>query len=391
MPRSPLFLKVYPGRFVSDSRDERDFRAASDSGFDTVLVAVEGSSTDRAPERWQWLGTRPLGTSALGVRAGRAISVLTWAAAVRRARPDVVSGHNLIGLFIGWLSGIGLSSSRRPLLVYDAHEFTVGQHTGLQRRVVSALEGFLMRRAVFSIVVNDAIADEVQRLHGLKERPVVVRSTPDRWELDAGAIQEHRREYLAGVVTEEDAFVLMYHGGVLPHRGIELSMRVLQDRPGVVLVVLGDAQSEAYESSLKDYAVALGVEDRVLFLPAVPLSELGNYVAAADVGMVVLEPVNDNHRMTLPNKFFENIQSLTPVVVSDFPAISPIVREYDIGLTVDPTVDAEIGAAVDRLRYDPEFYARLKQNLATAKDELCWENEKQELEAVYRKILEQRE
>ena len=50
-----------------------------------------------------------------------------------------------------------------------------------------------MRRCAFSIMVNDSIADEVQKIHALKQRPVVIRSTPYCWELDEAEIERNPR------------------------------------------------------------------------------------------------------------------------------------------------------------------------------------------------------
>ena len=89
----------------------------------------------------------------------------------------------------------------------------------------------------------------------------------------------------------------------------------------------------------------------------------------------------------LPNKFFENIQSLTPVIVSNFPEVSKIVDEYNIGIKVDPNSIAEIIEAIEKMRYDKILYATFKSNLKKAKEELCWEKEKKVLEQAYEKLV----
>ena len=91
----------------------------------------------------------------------------------------------------------------------------------------------------------------------------------------------------------------------------------------------------------------------------------------------------------LPNKFFENIQSETPIICSDFPAVAPIVKEYGIGLTCDPTDLDQLNACVEKMRTDKVFYAQCKENLKKAKKDLCWENEKKALKDAYRAVLEQ--
>ena len=45
-------------------------------------------------------------------------------------------------------------------------------------------------------MVNDSIADEVQKIHKLKQRPIVVRSTPEKWAVDPEETKKKRRELL---------------------------------------------------------------------------------------------------------------------------------------------------------------------------------------------------
>ena len=129
------------------------------------------------------------------------------------------------------------------------------------------------------------------------------------------------------------------------------------------------------------------IEDRVYFHPAVPLDELYCYVGAADMGVVILPPVNKNNLWALPNKLFENIQSMTPVVASNNPEIGRIVTEYGIGICIDPNSMDEMVNAVNKMRSDAAFYAACKKNIKTAKEDLCWEKEKLKLMAAYGAIL----
>lgn len=62
--------------------------------------------------------------------------------------------------------------------------------------MIKYLERFLIKRCAFSIMVNDSIADEVQKIHKLKQRPIVVRSTPEKWTVDPEETKKKRRELL---------------------------------------------------------------------------------------------------------------------------------------------------------------------------------------------------
>lgn len=275
--------------------------------------------------------------------------------------------------------------------MYDAHELEIGRATGGRRgRLgtwwVTRLERFLMRRCAFTIVVNDSIADEMARVHGLSERPVVARSTPYLWQRDEAAVRAARESFCSELgVDPDEAFIVMYHGAVVRGRGVEQVLEAAALVPQAGCVVLGDA-SPSYLDELRALAEGLGIEGRVAFRPAVPREGLEACVAAADVGMVTCQAVSRSYYLMLPNKFFENVQAETPIVASDFPETSRLVERYGIGLTCDPSDAAQIASCIERLRTDEALYGECKANLGAAKRELCWERERGALEEAYAKV-----
>jgi glycosyltransferase involved in cell wall biosynthesis len=94
-----------------------------------------------------------------------------------------------------------------------------------------------------------------------------------------------------------------------------------------------------------------------------------------------------SHYYSLPNKLFENIQSETPIIGSNFPEISRIINNYDIGLCCDPNNTDDIAYTLEKLRKDKVLYAGFKHNTVKAKSQLNWEKEKEVLKAAYAKIL----
>lgn len=383
-------LKICVGTWVNASHDKRELSAVRELGA-KVFVVAKGDAAHQETEVDGFpvtrLSARPLGDR-VPVVLNRAASIFTWAAQVRKMDADVISGHDLGGLAIGYLSNFG--KRKKAKLVYDSHEFTTGRDEirgKAEARFLYHLEHFLIKRCAFSIMVNDSIAKENQRIHHLKELPVVARNIPPYWELDEARTAQTRAGLLAQMHLPADTFLVMYHGGVVKNRGIEEMLIALAKTENTAGIVLGNAESAAYLSSLREKCTELGLESRVLFHLAVPIEQLRHYVSAVDVGMVTVLASSPSHYLMLPNKFFENIQSLTPVIVSDFPEVGRLVDQYGIGLRVDPTNVDEISAAIERMRTDREFYNVCKENLKQAKEDLCWEKEKAVLKEAYSRIL----
>ncbi len=387
-------LKICCDTWKNASRDKRELSVCRELGAETLVMA-KGAPGDSFREtevdgyKVYLFSTRPLGQARWLTPLNQVLSLLVWGRKARKFRADIISGHDLSGLFVGYLSNLG--NRHKAKLVYDSHEFELGlnaKRSRFQAWCIKQLEGFLIRRRVFSIRVNDSIAGEVQRIYRLKDRPVVARNVPPYWELDPAETARVRAGLLERLGLPEETFLVMYHGGLMRDRGIENLLRAAAQTPGTAAVVLGNAADPDYGASLRALAEELGIADRVLFHPAVPVEVLRNYVGAADVELsTLIGGASKSYYLSLPNKFFEAVQSLTPLIASDYPEMGKVIRQYGIGLPVDPDSVEETAAAIRRLKDDREFYAACKERLKRAKEELCWEREKAALTDAYRRII----
>lgn len=386
-------LKIYCGTWENASHDKRELSVCQELGMETLVMA-KGAPKDSFREdevdgfKVYRFSTRPLGTARWLNPLNRVLSLLIWSWKARKFHADIITGRDLSGLLVGYLSN--LCNRHKAKLVYDSHEFEIGRaakRSHFQIWVITHLEHFLIKRCAFSIMVNDSIADEVQRIHRLKERPVVARNVPPYWKLDPEETAQVRSDFLNKLGLPENTFLVMYHGAIVPGRGIEPSLQAVARIPETAAVILGNALDPKYLSSLHVLCAKLNITDRVLFHPAIPVEVLRNYVGAVDVGICLILGSYRSYYLSLPNKFFENIQSLTPLIVSDFPEMGKLINSYGIGLAADPGNVEEIAATIRRMKDDREFYAACKKNLKQAKEDLCWEKEKSALKQTYAALL----
>lgn len=388
-----LFLKLVLNDFSNESRDKRELSVVNKFNYKIIVIAkgehngVDSSNNYEIHRRT----TRPLGDYKILSLLNRLVSFFSWGIYARKLKPNCISCHDLAALLIGWISTLFVPKKNRPLLVYDSHEFELGRNTNgtrnkLSSLLISKLEKFLMNKCEFSIMVNDSIADEVQRIHNLKTRPVVVRNIPNYWNLNKNDCIKRKKEFCELLNVPVDSFVVMYHGSIRSGRGIEILLKAIQKNDNVVVVILGYSDSN-YLGQLKNLVEELKINNRVLFHEAVNIDVLWQYVGAADVGMLTIPAVSKSYYYMLPNKFFENIQSLTPIIGSNFPEITKVVKKYDIGLLVDPENLKEVANAIEQMRINKTMYDKFKSNLIKVKDELCWENESKVLEQAYKNIL----
>ncbi len=382
------FVKLLVGEFVNETRDLREINCIKEIGTMDIVVVAKGEKNSILSHDFYELHTRitrPL--RILSNSINQFISFWLWVRYIRTLNADIISAHDIIALGIAYCSS--LFSASHPKLIYDSHEFEMGRNSDRSKSLsflIRYLERFLMKKCAFSIMVNDTIADEVQRIHKLKVRPLVIRSVQEYIEVDSNLIREQRKVFSKRFNFESDDFLVMYHGAIMDGRGIENIIQALGRVSGVKCVILGFGE-ESYLEHLKKMIFELNLQTKIFFHPAVPHSELWKLVGAADAGIVMLDNICLNHYYSLPNKFFQNIQAHTPIIGSDFPEVKRLIDKYKIGVICKPGDPDLLAKTILKLKDDKGAYKTYKENLLSASKELCWENEKVILMNAYRRIL----
>lgn len=385
-------LKICVNKWENESRDERELSVYKKSGA-SVCVMAKGEPHDRGRHDIVHgfdvyrFGTKFGGPSYLDkIRA-----TIFWVNHVADFKPDVISGHDVPGMLIAWLYAKKIPCEKRPFLIYDAHEFEPARNTvrsSLQTKIICTIEKKLIKSCNLMIAVNSGVSEAYRNYYGLNVLPLSIRNIPPKAVTDADASSVIRNEYENAVGK---GFFLMYHGILCKGRGLEKSIKCLKSDSSLRLVILGNENSVGYKDSLVSLAEKEGVSGRIFWHDAVPNIELAKYIGAADVSMIIIEPITESYRLALPNKLFESIQAGTPVITSFLPEMTKIVESYVIGLTCDYDDQENINSAVKNIRSDKEKYMKFKRNIAHAAEALCWENESNVLKDAFSTMINNNE
>ncbi|HZK54066.1 MAG TPA: glycosyltransferase family 4 protein [Desulfosporosinus sp.] len=298
----------------------------------------------------------------------------------KRFMPDVISAHDLVALVIAEHLKRRLKNGCR--ILYDSHELTSKSKGVKNNNIIGLLtiifERLYINKADAVMVVSESIALYNEKKYNLKERPTVVRNIPHTQKLTGK--RNLFREYLG---IGEDKKILLYQGFITEGRGIEKiidALNYLGDE--YVLVIMGDGDKEKY----KTYASRKNVVQKVLFHDAVPYATLIDYTSSADLGIALIKNFCLSYYYCLPNKIFEYIQAGLPVLCSDFPDMTSIVKGYGIGDTTDPENSEQIANMVEYMFSKPNYQEYIN-NMKKAQRELCWEEESKKLIELYDKLL----
>lgn len=381
------FVKVaYVHDWLYANRDRREVDVAANLGWDVTVVKPDTGKDDE-PDGYGFLKlpTKPhknwpnkLNQISAGIR---------WAKEIAKLEPDIISGHNLIGMYIAMLSNKKRKDKKKARLVYDAHEYLMGQlirSNALKRKFNGAIEKYVIKHSDLPMFVNDSICDAVKKDYNLSERPLCVRNLPYLAPEIPSDVKAAARKELEDLFEDKgEKFIVMFHGQFRSGCSMEKLVKAAEAIPSMYLVFLGYATNQEYYDNLVKSSPA---HARIAIHGAVPQKELWKYIAAADVEAVIIENKNASYYYSLPNKLLESVQALTPVIGSNYPEIKAVIDKYNVGITCTPEDQDSINKSIEYMIDNRDFITKCRINCASAKTELCWENESKTLSDAFSKL-----
>jgi glycosyltransferase involved in cell wall biosynthesis len=184
--------------------------------------------------------------------------------------------------------------------------------------------------------------------------------------------------------SKVDNFIrIVYHGVAHPLRGLSKSIStVLETRKDVEfhLYLVGD------ENYIKSMAEEVGDSDRVHFHSSVDFNEINFTLSQYDLGWCYFEPISENLKNTLPNKFFEYVQAGLGVICGPNFDMFEESKDWNFGFFAEEYTDEALKQLLKNLTI--ESVKNAKSGAILAKKELIWENEENKFLAIIEKVIE---
>jgi len=182
-----------------------------------------------------------------------------------------------------------------------------------------------------------------------------------------------------------DKFRIIYVGSITRDRGILETIESLNHlkHKNVEFHIIGGTED-------KQLIEIFEKKPNVVWHGRVEWSKLGEELANADLGVVLLQPVPAYLYYPGENivKLWEYLSLGLPVLISNFPKLEKLCKDIGFGLAVDPTDPRKIAEAIDYLIDHPEERKIMGANGKRAVvNEYNAENKLKDLLMVYEKIL----
>jgi glycogen(starch) synthase len=379
-------------RIARDRRVLRQCALLQSMGHSPLVIAYAGAGENIPYDLDRWPVPRPttfyrLKTVAsqlpahLGVAAAR-LGFWTdpsrrWALEkLRRAKASLVIANDWPALVVASAH----KAESCALIHYDTHEFATLEFDErawwrlVHKPIVEHLEAACIGTADTISTVGPSLAVALQSLYRLPSQPAVVRNIPDRIDLP----NETKTNWPLQV---------LYHGQVLPDRGIETLIDSISFwREPHRLTIRGDGNA-SYIDNLKRRLAQTGKEQFVTFEQAVEPDEVMPLAAnTADIGVHFTPLQTIQRHFSLPNKLFEYIGAGLAVAVSPGKDLKQLVESYGVGVVSADAAAPAVAASINGLTY--ERVVAFKQASREAAKRLCWNEEHQVLRSVFQSLLE---
>jgi len=286
-------------------------------------------------------------------------------------KADIKYSHDIFPLLPVYL----VAKFKRIPFVYDAHEFWHGnshvENRPFMKWFWTTYEKFFIKRADKVITVSDPIADELKEIYSLDDVKVFT-NLPLKKELPED------RDFLRNKLNlNKGTKIVLYQGHILFNNGLDDIIRAFQNiDKNVILVLLGEGEEK---ESLKNLSKGLDLESRIFFLDQVPHDELINYTVSAEIGLCLIKNSGKSFYWSTPNKMFEYIQAEIPQLASNFPEISKVVKENNVGRVIDPSDKDMISESLNTMLDDQGLLRGMKENCKKVSIQYTWNGVEEEL------------
>ena len=273
---------------------------------------------------------------------------------------DVVHCHDLDTLKIG----VKLKKKLGVKLIYDCHDAIP----------------FYFRSKTLSLMARKyekKLLEHVDHIITVTEPMIEYLNTDKPITLVMNCCETIMDKYIE---PDSDVFTVVYIGTMNRHRMFPEIVDIIGKMRDVRFIVGGrrEALYDAVKKRCEQY-------DNVEFVGELSFEEVLTYILNSHAIISILQPDDENNKLTIPTKVFEAMAYGRASIVTDGMHYSKIVKENNCGVAV-PYSKEGVMRAIEMLK-ENKMYKKLGINgIKVAKEKYNWYNEGKKLLQVYEEL-----
>lgn len=203
----------------------------------------------------------------------------------------------------------------RIKLIYDIYDYYVDTHfvPGVVKKIVEKMEIEVINYADVTVICTEERKEQISS--STPRKVVVIHNSPDISKEQA--------------CCADELYDYVYCGALSEMRLLEEIIEEYKNNQDMKILFAGSGRLT--ENVMKAKKENLNFE----FVDALPYKEVLEYESKARVLSAIYEPTIRNHRLCAPNKFYESLALMKPIIVCKGTGIDRIVEEYKIGVVID--------------------------------------------------------
>jgi len=367
---------ILSNSFIVDPRVYKEAMSLSDAGHEITVIFWDRDAKYLSDERVK--NVRVIGIQTKGLMKILPHDLfrnpLWWWKAYKKALElynngytfDVVHCHDLDTL----QTGVWLKKRLNVKIVYDAHEIFGYMIERTMPKIVTKIsfliEKILIKHVDQIITVNNPLKTFFSK----------ITTAPIDIIMNCGEITT--KIYLP---PNNTMFTISYFGILDSSRMFPKIVDYIGTIENTQFIIAGK-KARLYievEKVSKKY-------NNIIFLGTIPYNQVIEKTLDCNVILCMLDPVDKNNQVGLPNKIFEAMLTGRPVIVSKGLYYSELVETENCGVSVEYNFE-EVKKSIIMLRDDPKRCEELGKNgLNAAIREYNWQKQKETLLSIYKRL-----
>lgn len=340
-------------------------------GWETFHLTSSKQKNGNVPEEdvegWHFYRT----PAATGLRAG--LPVLNQLAVMdglterlsevaKAIKPDILHAHSPVlnaipALRVGRAMSIPVVYEVRAFWEDAAVDHGTSREWGLRYRLTRALETYALGQAAAITTICEGLREDILA-RGIAAGKVTV--IPNAVNIENFSVGNPADPRLAEALGLEGKLLLGFIGSFYAYEGLSLLLRslpeMLSGNPDVRILLVGGGPEE---SELKNLAVQLGVEDKVVFVGRVPHDQVQRYYNLIDVLVYPRLRMRLTDLVT-PLKPLEAMAQGRLVVASDVGGHRELIQDNKTGLLFKADDAGALASKVLELLARPDQWPALR-------------------------------